>query len=473
MASPISVVTEQLPKSQVGMTIEVPAETVDATYDRVLNRLTSKAKIEGFRPGRAPRSLVEARLGPAVLREEVVELMVPEVVRQALEEKSLDPIESPDVEVLELERGRPARLKATVSVMPEVSLGDASALDVPLQSIEVTDEMLERRLEDLRQPLAEITPVEREARTGDLVIIDVEVDIDGKLVVSESRKAMEAELKEGVLLPELLEVLPGTFVAETREVSVKFPEDYSEPLLAGKQATIKVTLQGVKEKILPPMDDATAKQLSNGEHESVEAFRASTRGALEESAKEMARLERESALVKGLVDASSVEVPVALVDRELTSQLESMERSLNRQGLKLDRYLEYLGKNIDQWVAEERPEAEARLKIDLVLGEYAKRQQLEPSDDEVMRYLEEQAAQDDELKGQVDELKKSQSARRYFASRLRRRRVLDRLAEGAEPAEPAASKAEAVPSQKAKKAVRKSQTAPTQTGQEGESRSST
>src|SRR6202162_5343478 len=143
MASPISVVTEQLPKSQVGMTIEVPAETVDATYDRVLNRLTSKAKIEGFRPGRAPRALVEARLGPAVLREEVVETMVPEVIRQALQERSIDPIESPDVEVLELERGRPARLKATGSVVPEVKLGEASALHVPSQAVEITDETVE------------------------------------------------------------------------------------------------------------------------------------------------------------------------------------------------------------------------------------------------------------------------------------------------------------------------------------------
>jgi trigger factor len=431
MPSPLSVVTEQLPKSQVGMTIEVPAETVDATYDRVLNRLTAKAKIEGFRPGRAPRSLVEARLGPAVLREEVVETMVPEVVRQALEEKSIDPIDNPDVEVIELERGRPARLKATVSVMPDVQLGDTSALQVPSQPIEITDEMVERRLEDLRQPLAEITPVEREARTGDLVVIDVEVEADGAVVESESRKAMEADLKEGVLLPELLAVLPGARVGETRAASVKFPETYSEPKLAGKEATIKVTVQGVKEKVLPPLDDAMAKQLSNGEHESVDSFRSSTRAALEESAREMAKLEREQALVKALVDATSVEVPVALVDRELTSQLESMERSLNRQGLRLDRYLEYLGKTIDQWVAEERPEAEARLKVDLVLGEYAKREGLEPSDDDVVRFLEEQAEQDDELKGQVDELKKSQSARRYFASRLRRRRVLDRLTEGA------------------------------------------
>src|SRR2546427_2875019 len=157
MPPSLSVTTEQLPKSQVGMTIEVPAETVDATYERVLNRLASRSKLEGFRPGRAPRALVEARLGPAVLREEGVETMVPEVLRQALEEKSINPIDNPDVEVVELERGRPAKLKATVSVMPEVKLGDAKALDVTMPTVEVTDEMLERRRHDLREPMAEST----------------------------------------------------------------------------------------------------------------------------------------------------------------------------------------------------------------------------------------------------------------------------------------------------------------------------
>jgi len=345
-----------------------------------------------------------------------------------LQEGAIDPIESPDVEVLELERGRPARLKATVSVMPEVKLGEVPKLEEPINPIEVTDEMVERRLEDLREPQAEITPVEREVRLGDIVVIDVEVDVDGDVVESETRKAMEAELKDGVLLPELLAVIPGAKVGETRSAVVKFPEDYSEPKLAGKDATIKVTVQGVKEKVLPALDDAMAKQLSNGEHENVESFRQSTRDALEASAKEMAKLDREQALVKGLVESSSVDVPVALVDRELTSQLESMERTLSRQGLKLERYFEYMGKNINDWVEEERPAAEQRLKVDLVLGEYAKRQDLEPSDEDVASFLEEQAGQDDELKSQVEELKKSESARRYFASRLRRRRVLDRLA---------------------------------------------
>jgi len=429
MPDALSVVTEQLPKSQVGMTIEVPTEVVDATYERVLNRLVSRAKIEGFRPGKAPRALVEARIGPAAVREEVVEAMVPVVMRQALEEKALDPIDNPDVEVLELERGRPARLKATVSVMPEVKLADLTTLHPDLHGHDVTDEMMERRLEDVRQPMAEITPVEREARLGDIAIIDVEVEVDGEVIESETQKAMETELKEGVLLPELLAVLPGTFVDETREAKVDFPDTYSDPKLAGKNATIRVTLRGVKEKILPPLDDALAKILSHGAHETVEAYRESVRKELEESVRAMEKLEREQEVVRALVEASSVDVPQTLVDRELTSQLESMERSLNRQGLKLDRYLEYLGKTLDQWMAEERPEAEARLKIDLVLAEFARRENLEPSDEEVVNFLEEQAAADEQLKGQVAELEKSPSARRYFASRLRRQRVLERLLE--------------------------------------------
>ena len=429
MPAALSVVTEQLPKSQVGMTIEVPTEVVDATYEKVLNRLVSRARIEGFRPGRAPRALVEARLGPAVVREEVVEAMVPEVMRQALEEKAIDPIDNPDVEILELERGRPARLKATISVMPEVTLADVTTLHPDLHGHDVTEEMLERRLDDARQPMAEITPVEREARLGDVAIIDVEVEVEGEVIESERQKAMEAELKEGVLLPELLAVLPGTFVDETREAKVTFPETYSDPNLAGKNATIRVTLRGVKEKNLPPLDDALAKILSNGAHETVETYRESVRQELEESVRAMEKLEREQEVVRALVEASSVEVPQTLVDRELTSQLESMERTLNRQGLKLERYLEYVGKTLDQWMAEQRPDAEARLKVDLVLSEFAKRENLEPSAEDVIKFLEEQTTQDDELKGQLEELKKSPSARRYFASRLRRARVLERLLE--------------------------------------------
>lgn len=422
-----------MPKSRVGLTIEVPADKVDATYEKVLNRLASRAKLEGFRPGRAPRALVEARIGPAALREEVVETMVPEVISEALAEKSISPIDNPDVEVVELERGRPARLKATVTVMPEVTLADPKSLNVTTPSIEVTDEMLEKRLNDVREPMAEITPVDREARLGDVAVIDVEVEADGNVVPSESRQAMEAELKEGVLLPELLEAIKGAKVGETRSATVKFPDDYEEKLLAGKDGTIKATVQGIKEKVLPSLDDALAKQLSDGKDETVDAYRTSVREQLQESAKRVAQMAREQALVKALVDASTVDIPEALVERELASHLDTLERSLHRQGLRLDRYLEYLGKTPEQWIAEERPEAEARLKVDLVLDEFGKQQGVEPSEDDVDKFIEEQAAADDELKGRVDELKRGANTHRYFHSRLRRLRVLERLSEVAGP----------------------------------------
>jgi trigger factor len=439
VAPNLSVKTEQLPKSQVGITIEVPAEVVDATYEKVLNRLASRSKLEGFRPGRAPRALVEARLGPAIIREEVVEAIVPEVMRQALQDTSIAPIDDPNVEVVELERGRPAQLKATVTVMPEVTLGDPATLNVDTPSVEVTDEMLRRRLEDVREPMAEITPVEREARVGDVAVIDVETEVDGSNVPSESRSAMEVDLKEGSLLPELLAVIPGANVGETRAATVTFPDDYAEPRLAGKEATIKVTLQGVKEKVLPDLDDELAKQLSGGKQETVEAYRTAVREELEESAKALSQMAREQAVVKALVEASKVDVPDTLVERELASHLDSLERSLSRQGLRLDRYLEYLGKTPDMWIAEERPEAEARLKVDLVLDEFAKRNQIEPSDEEVDRFIEEQASKDDELKGRVDELKRGPNSRRYFASRLRRLRVLERLGQIAGTGAPAQS----------------------------------
>jgi trigger factor len=322
-------------------------------------------------------------------------------------------------------------LKATISVMPEVQLGDARELKLapPDHTHEVTDELVERRLADLREPMAEITPVEREVRMGDIIVMDVEVEADGKIVESETRKATEGDVRERVLLPELLAVLPGAFTGESREARVTFPDDYGTPELAGKEATIRVTVQGVKEKVLPDLDDALAKTLSGGKQETAEAYRQAVREELDEAEKAVAKMELEEAAVKALVDASSVEVPEALVDRELASELESLERTLDRQGLKLERYLEYIGQTLDQWMGAQRPEATSRLAIDLVLAEFAKREGLEPSDEDVTAFLEEQAGQDEELQGQVAQLKKSSAARRYFASRLRRRRVLDRLAD--------------------------------------------
>src|SRR5438105_3252821 len=174
-AADVSVVTETLPGSQVGLTIEVPPEQVDRAFERVFNRLSQRVRIEGFRPGRAPRPLIEARLGAAAIREEVVETLVPTLVTQALRDHSIEAIDRPTVEVQELERGRAARFTARVSVMPEVTLPDLGALRVERSRTEVDDDMVQRRLAELRERLAQVEPVEREVREGDVVVADLKV----------------------------------------------------------------------------------------------------------------------------------------------------------------------------------------------------------------------------------------------------------------------------------------------------------
>lgn len=440
----LQVSTEELPGSQVGINVEVPQVEVDRAFDRVVQRLQQRVKIEGFRPGKAPRELVEARIGGQALREEAIELLVPEVVSQVLEEKSIEAIDRPRVEVQEFERGRPARFTARVSLYPEVKLPDLDALEVEAPKQEVTEELVERRIEELRDQLAEVTPVDRPAQEGDVVVADIDVSVDGKDVPSEQRRAIEVELKEGVVIPELFSQVPGKAAGEVVEADITLAEDHVDEELRSKPAHIRFTVQGVKEKKLPPLDDELAKQLTEGKQETLAGLRAAVRDDLVATAERISQLSFEQAVVNEVVKNSEVEIPESMVDHEVAHQLEDLEQRLQEQGLRLDRYLAYLQKTPEEWIAEARPEAESRIRVDLVLEEVGKKLQVEPTDDEVMEYMRAQIGRDPELQQRYLELVANRAVRDIYRHRLARLQVLQRLVEkaGGTPA-PIASQQEA------------------------------
>jgi trigger factor len=411
--------------------VEVPQAEVDKAFDRVLQRLQQRVKIEGFRPGKAPRELVEARVGSAALREEAIDLLVPEVVTEVLRDQAIAAIDRPRVDIQEFERGRPARFSAKVSVYPDVKLPDLASLKVDVPSQEVTEEMVDRRIEELRDRLAEITPVDRPARPGDIVVADIDVTVDGKEIPGEQRRAIEAEVKEGVLIPELLAVVPGRSAGEVAETDITLAEDHVEEDLRSKPAHIRFTVQGVKEKVLPPLDDELAKQLSEGKQETLAALRDAVRDDLDEAAQRLGELAFEQAVVKEVVDRSEIEIPQALVDHEVAHRLQNLEERLQQQGLRLDRYLGYLQKTPEQWIEEERPEAEGRIKVDLVLESAGKELGVEPTNEQVMEYMREQVAQDEELKDRYLELVANPNIRDFYQHRLRRLQTLERLVEKA------------------------------------------
>lgn len=425
MPPEVSVATETLPGSQLGITIEVPPERVDEAYDRVLQRLSQRVRIEGFRPGRAPRALVEARLGAAAIREEVIDFLVPPLVLEALRQRSAEPIERPRVEVQELERGRPARLVARVTVWPQVHLPDLSSLRVERPRTAVDEEMVERRLTELRGRLAEVEPVDREARPGDVVVGDLRVTVDGEEVASEARSALELELREGEILPELLAALPGKRAGESALVEVTMPNDHPNPQLRSRRAQLELTVRAVKEKRLPELTDEVARELSGGAQQTAEELRRAVREDLERTAGWLDDRAFEEAALRAVVEAAEVEVPQALVEREMDRELRRLELRLANRGLRLDRYLAYLGKTLEQHRAELEPQARDAVKVDLVIGELARQLGLEPSEEEVTAHIRAQAEADPELR--AGELEQSQSARAYFRRQLVHSRVMQAL----------------------------------------------
>jgi len=426
-AADVSVVTETLPGSQVGLTIEVPSEQVDRAYDRALNRLAQRVRIGGFRPGKAPRPLVEARVGPAAVREEVVDTLVPSLVNQALRDNKIDAIDRPRVEVQELERGRPGRFTARVSVMPDVELPDLGTLHVDRQSTTVDDEMVERRLRELRERLAEVEPVEREVRTGDVIVADLRVLVDDVEVPSEARTATEVEVVEEKVIPELLAALPGHVVGDVVTAEVTLPEEHEDPDLRGKPARPEATIHGLKEKRVPELTDEVAKELSGGEQATGEALRTAVQSDLVEQARRLDELSFEQAAVRAVVDAAQIDVPEALVEREIDRQAEQLESNLQRRGLRLDRYLQYVGKTAADYRAELRPDAEGRIRVDLVLEELGRRMTISPSQEEVEEYIRSEAERDDEVRRDLDSLLKNPVAIDYFRHRLTRIKVLEGL----------------------------------------------
>ncbi len=426
-AADVSVVTETLPGSQVGLTIEVPTEQVDRAYERALNRLAQRVRIGGFRPGKAPRPLVEARVGPAAVREEVVETLVPGLVSQALRDNKIDAIDRPRVEVQELERGRPGRLSARVSVMPEVVLPDLASLHVERSRTAVDDEMVDERLQELRERLAEVEPVEREVRVGDVIVADLKVLVNGSEVPSEARRATEVEVVEAKVIPELLAALPGHQVGEVAAVDVTLPEEHTDPDLRGKPARLEVTIHGVKEKRVPELTDAVAVELSGGEHSTAEALCEAVRADLEEQARRLDELSFEQAALKAVVDTAQIDVPVTLVEREVDRQAEQLESSLQRRGLRFDRYLQYVGKTASEYRDQARPDAEGRIRVDLVLEELGRQWAISPSDGEVEQYMRTEAERDDEVRRDLDSLLRNPIAIDFFRHRLTRVKVLEGL----------------------------------------------
>jgi trigger factor len=364
----------RLAPTQVELEIPISRDELAAAEERAFRKLVKNVKLPGFRVGKVPRRVFEQAYGRHTIASQAVEDVVPEAYAKAVREHDLDPVDRPKMQVVREEDGKPACIKATVEVRPEITLGQYRGVEVEIEPVTITDEDVEKSLTTLARERATLVPVERPAQIGDVVTLDYEGTIDGEPFEGGSSKGETIELEESRFVPGFASGIAGMTAGESRTIQATFPKEYAEPSLAGKTASFVVTLHEVKTLELPPIDDEFASAIS--ECKNLDELRADVRARLEAIAKSRQRRAIGNAVVDRLMAAHDFPLPERLVEREVEQMIGDLGAQAARGGMSMDEYLEQKGKTEEELRTEYRPAAEARVKGSLLIEAIAKAEKI-------------------------------------------------------------------------------------------------
>ena len=413
------------PKSTVVLEIELPAERLDRAVHEAVRHLSRRTRVPGFRPGKAPRPLLERHLGPGAILDDAVDHLVHDAYRQALVDKDLLPLTNANVEVVQAEEGKPLVFKATVQVRPEVELGDFKHFNFGPDIETIDIERVDKVLEELRDQNATLAAVEdRGAREGDYAVISFTGTRDGEPFEGGASERMPIILGQERLIPGFEANLTGLEVGGKTEFDITFPEDYPESELAGKPGHFAVELKELREKVLPDLDDDFIATL--GDFRDMETLRADIKARLERNALDRARHGFADRIIEYAVANATLELPDILVDQEVEVMHDEFRATLARQGIGEEAYLMAVDKAESDLHAEFRPGAEKRVRTLLVLSKVADAEGVVVPDDEVEAEVARgrtRYADDARLQAYFD----SERGRSYIRSTLRRSRVVEQL----------------------------------------------
>ena len=413
------------PKSTVQLEIELPPERLDRALNDAVRALARRTRVPGFRPGKAPRPVLERHLGPGVVLDEAVDHLMQDAYREAIVQEAILPLSNADVEVVQAEEGKPLIFKATVPVRPEVTLGDYRNFNFAPEIDDIDDARVDQVIEELRDQNATLAAVEdRGAQDGDYAVISFIGTKDGEPFEGGTSERMPLIIGQERLIPGFETNLVGVKVGETTEFDITFPEDYGEPALAGQVAHFSVELKELREKIQPDLDEDFIASV--GRFESLDEMRGDIRKRLEENALDRARHGFADRIIEYAVANATVELPDVLIDQEVEVMHDEFRASLARQGISEEAYFKAVEKTSEDIHAEFRPNAERRAKTLLVLSKVADEEGLEVTEADVDAEValgRERYAGDERL----TEYFASERGRAFIRSTLRRSRVIERI----------------------------------------------
>lgn len=378
----MSLQVEKLEKSMARLTIEVSAEELEKAIENAYKKNRNKISIPGFRKGKAPRRMIEQIYGKEIFYEDAANALIPDAYDQALEECTEDVVSSPQIDVTQLEAGKPFIFTAEVVLKPEVKLGKYKGIEVDKIDISASEEEVEAALNKERESNARtITIEDRPVKDGDMTIIDFEGFVDGVAFEGGKGENYPLTIGSGAFIPGFEEELIGVNLNEETDVNVTFPEDYQSEELAGKAVVFVCTVREIKEKELPPLDDEFASEVS--EFDTLEEYKEDIRTKISEKKEQEAKNQKEEAVVDAVIEEAFMEIPEAMIQTQQQQMLEDFAQRIQSQGLNVEQYMEITGMTQAGLAEQMRPQALKRIQSRLVMEAVAAEEGMTATEEEV------------------------------------------------------------------------------------------
>lgn len=381
---------ERLEANKVKIEITVSAKDFTEAVDKAFKKNAPKIAIPGFRKGKAPRSVIERTYGKEVMYEDAFNIVAQPAYEAAIDENKLYPVDRPQVDILQIEDGKDMIFTAEVIVKPEVELGEYKGIEVVKKVHNVGEADVDVELNSMREKNARLVTVEdRELQNGDISNIDFEGFVDGVAFEGGKGTNFELTIGSGQFIPGFEEKLIGMKISETREIDVKFPDEYHSADLAGKMSMFRVTLNSIKCKELPALDDEFAKDVS--EFDTIDELRKDLLNKIVEKNEKNMKLQVEDDAIKAVAKNAKIDVPSVMIDHEVDNMLQDYNWRLQMQGMNLEMYLKMLNMDINTFKAQFKDQAEERVRVQLTMEKLAEVENIEVSKDEVDAKINEMA----------------------------------------------------------------------------------
>lgn len=378
----MSVSVENLEKNMAKLTVEVPAEEFEKAVQNVYLRQKKNISIPGFRKGKAPRQLIEKMYGEGIFFEDAANDLLPKSYGDAAKESGLDIVSAPEISVTQIGKGKSFIFTAEVAVKPEVTLGQYKGVEVPKTDTTVTDEDLQKRLEQEQQKNSRTVTLEadQEAAKDDTVTLDFEGKVDGRAFEGGSAKNQKLKLGSNTFIPGFEDQLIGVKSGETKEIHVTFPEDYHAEELRSKDAVFTCEIHSIERTELPEIDDDFA---SDAGFDSLDAYKEDLKKQLQDEKNKAAeQAKKDNGLSKAASDAE-MDIPEAMLNTRADEMIDNFARRLESQGMSFDQYMKYTGADRNTMRDQVKPQAKIQIRNELVLEKIADTENLEVSDDEL------------------------------------------------------------------------------------------